>query len=153
MPKPPGMSNEGYWEYYRNRMALHEHGARDTTSSNSRYTMRNRNNSINPPPKGQVNPSRTEVNINPLAAPREKIFDPPTVDKIIKKPKRIDNDPYGDSSDEDLPTPEVSEESSGTEDEGQGSNEVKGPVRKEPNNDSHENDDTSKPKAKKKLLF
>jgi len=75
-------------------MALHEHGARDTTSSISRYTMRNRSNSINPPPKGQVNPSRTEVNINPLAAPREKIFDPLAVDKITKKPKRIDNDPY-----------------------------------------------------------
>jgi hypothetical protein len=115
--------------------------------------MRTCNNLIRAAPKEEVNPSRTKVNINPDVEPSEKKEDPPTVVKINIIPIRIGDDPYGDSSDEDLPTPEVSEESSGTEDEGQGSNEVQGPVPKENNKGSHEDGDTCKPKAKKKILF
>jgi hypothetical protein len=115
--------------------------------------MRTQNNLIKEAHKEEVNPSRTKVNIKHGVEPSEKREDPPTVVKINIIPIRIGDDPYGDSSDEDLPTPEVSEESSGTEDEGQGSNEVQGPVLKEKNKALHEDGNTSKPKAKKKILF
>lgn len=157
MPKPPGLSFDGYWEYYRNRAALHEHEAGDTTSTNSRYTLRTHNNFISAPPKDQANPSHTEVNIKPLVAPSEKKLDLPGVDNFNNKARRIADDIYGYSSDnDDDPTPEVSEDSSSdTEDEGEGSNEVQGPPLIEPKNSSHEDDDddTSEPKAKRKLLF
>jgi hypothetical protein len=63
-------------------MALHEHEAGDTTSSNSRYTMRTRNNLIREAPKEDMNPSRTKVNINPDVEPSEKKEDHPIIVKI-----------------------------------------------------------------------
>jgi hypothetical protein len=150
MPKPPGLYGEEYWEFYRNRWALHQHGAGDTTSTNSRYTKKSRKKIFSEPPKKQVDPSGVEDNINP---PIKKKEDHSSVVKKNNVPIRIDNDPYDDSSDEDLRTPEESDSSTSSEDEGQGSNEVQGPVHKEPNDDSHEDGETSEPKAKKKLLF
>lgn len=154
MPKPHGLNGEGYWEYYRNREALHRHGAVDTTSSNSRYTTRTRRNLFIESPKEQEDDSGPEVNNNPVVEPKKKKFDDLPVEKINNKPKRINDDPYGDSSDEEILTPEVSEPSSSeSEDKGQGSNEVQCPVVKEPKKDSHEDGDTSENKAKKKLFF
>ena len=113
--------------------------------------MRAKNNQTHPTPKDQPNPSHTEENSKPLVTSNEKNIVPPVVDKLLNKPRKIHDDPYGDSSD-DEPSPEMSEDdSSGTEDEGQGSNRVKGPVLNEHKNASHEDDDERK--AKRKLFI
>ena len=140
MPKPTGLSCEGYLEYCRNHATLGEVG--DTTSSNSRYIWPTDNHLISAPPKEQSNPSHTEKNIKPLVAPSEENIDPPVVDKFNNKPRRIDDDLCYDSRDDEEPTPEVLEDSStDTEDEGEGLNKVQGPFLNEPNNGSHEDDD------------
>jgi hypothetical protein len=71
----------------------HEHGAGDTTSSNSRYTKKTHKKIFSEPPKKQVDPSSVEENINLPITPIKKKEDPSAIVKKNNRPIRIFDDP------------------------------------------------------------
>lgn len=142
MPKPPGLSAEGYLEYCRQREILRDIG--DTCESNAKYVVKIEKDCMQEEPEMHSNTSSKE----------EKV-DGPGAGTSTEKHQSMDDDmEYENSDDDDEPEPEKEEDDdTDTEDEAHDSNDVDAPIMEERKEYDNEDGIESAIKAKRKLLL